>query len=225
MYAEDKRSLLIVLQGRDAAGKDGTIRHVLSVMNPQGCTVTSFKVPSGCRGRARFPVALSRGRAQHADRWPSSIVRTTKMCWSCACTIWSPRKSGRDATRISTPSRNCCYDNHTQILKFFLHIDREEQLERFQKRIDDPAKHWKISDADYSERAYWDEYTAAFEDALEKCSTKHAPWFVIPSNHKWFRNLAIAQIVVDTLKDMNMQFPEPAVDMQEIRRKYHEAAE
>jgi polyphosphate kinase 2 (PPK2 family) len=116
------------------------------------------------------------------------------------------------------------YDNHTQVLKFYLHIDRAEQLERFGKRIEDATKQWKISDADYSERAYWDDYTRAFEDALEKCSTKHAPWFVIPSNHKWFRNLAIAQIVVDTLKDMNMQFPEPTVDMQEIRAKYHAAS-
>jgi polyphosphate kinase 2 (PPK2 family) len=117
------------------------------------------------------------------------------------------------------------HDHQTQIVKFFLHIDREEQLERFRKRLEDPSKNWKISESDYSEREVWDDYTAAFEEAMEKCSTKHAPWFVIPSNRKWFRNLAIAQILVDTLKDMDMRLPEPSVDMNEIRKKYHAAAE
>ena len=97
-------------------------------------------------------------------------------------------------------------------------------MERFKKRIDDPTKHWKISDADYAERPYWDAYTEAFEDVLSKCSTQHAPWFVIPANRKWFRNLAISQIVVDTMKDMKMQFPEPSVTMDEILQKYHQAA-
>lgn len=113
------------------------------------------------------------------------------------------------------------FENGTHILKFYLHIDADEQLARFKQRIDDPTRHWKISDADYSERAYWDAYTDAFEAALSKCSTHHAPWFVIPSNHKWFRNLAISQIVVDTLEALDMKFPEPSVDIAEIKKKYH----
>ena len=95
------------------------------------------------------------------------------------------------------------------------------ELERFKKRIDDPARHWKISDGDYAERPYWDAYTAAFEDALGKCSSEHAPWFIIPSNHKWFRNLAISRIVAEVLESLKMKFPEPTVDIEEIRQKYH----
>jgi PPK2 family polyphosphate:nucleotide phosphotransferase len=113
-------------------------------------------------------------------------------------------------------------DNGTHILKFYLHIDPEEQLERFKQRILDPARHWKISDGDYAERPYWDAYTEAFEDALSKTSTKHAPWFVIPSNHKWFRNLAISRIVAETLESLDMQFPEPTVDIEAIKKKYHD---
>ena len=114
-------------------------------------------------------------------------------------------------------------DNGTTILKFFLHIDRDEQLERFRKRIDNPKKNWKISDADYSERPFWDEYTRAFEAALSRCSTGHAPWFVIPANRKWLRNLAIAEIVVDAMQRLDMTYPEPSMDIEEIRRLYHEA--
>jgi len=115
------------------------------------------------------------------------------------------------------------YDNGTHILKFYLHIDKKEQLQRFKQRIDDPARHWKISEGDYAERPFWDAYTDAFEALLCKCSTAHAPWFVIPSNHKWFRNLAISKIVVETLEKLDMQFPAPTVSMDEIKRKYHQA--
>jgi len=103
--------------------------------------------------------------------------------------------------------------------------DSEEQLERFKTRIVDPARHWKISDGDYAECPFWNAYTKAFEDALSKCSTKHAPWFVIPSNHKWFRNLAISRIVTETMQSLRMQFPEPAVDITEIKKKYHAIVE
>jgi len=116
-------------------------------------------------------------------------------------------------------------DNGTLVLKFYLHIDREEQLERFKKRIDNPKKNWKISGADYSERPYWGSYTKAFEDAISKCSTDNAPWFVIPANRKWFRNLVIADIVVDAMESLEMKYPEPEVDMEEIRKMYHEAEE
>jgi hypothetical protein len=112
-------------------------------------------------------------------------------------------------------------DNGTHILKFYLHIDPEEQLARFKQRIDDPARHWKISYGDYAERPFWDAYTQAFEDALSKTSTEHAPWFIIPSNHKWFRNLAISRIVAETLESLNMKFPDPTVDIDEIKQKYH----
>jgi len=117
------------------------------------------------------------------------------------------------------------FESQTRILKFFLHISKEEQLSRFEQRLDDPARNWKISESDYSERELWDDYVAAFEDALSATSTHHAPWYVIPSNHKWFRNLAVSQIVADTMEDLGMSFPKPTVDLADIRRKYHAAVE
>ena len=115
-------------------------------------------------------------------------------------------------------------DSGVTLLKFFLYITPEEQLERFRQRLDDPARQWKISDSDYKERAFWDQYIAAYEDMLEKCSTKHAPWYVIPSNHKWFRNLSVSNIIEKTLDDMNLKLPAPTVNLDEIRREYHAAA-
>jgi PPK2 family polyphosphate:nucleotide phosphotransferase len=220
MYAEGKRSLLICLQGRDAAGKDGTINHVLGAMNPQGCTVTGFKVPSKeeaahdflwryhQRTPAKGQVAIF-NRSQYED---VLVVRVHDMVPK---QVWSARYAQiNDFEKILA-------DNGTHILKFYLHIDPEEQLERFRQRILDPVRHWKISDGDYAERPYWDAYTEAFEDALSKTSTEHAPWFVIPSNHKWFRNLAVSRIVAETLESLNMKFPEPTVDIDAIKHKYH----
>jgi len=116
------------------------------------------------------------------------------------------------------------HGNGTRILKFYLHISPQEQLERFERRLDDPMRHWKISDGDYSERKLWPDYMKAYEDAIEKTSTKHAPWYVIPSNHKWFRDLAISEILADTLEDMDLKLPPAKVDIADIRHKYHVAA-
>jgi polyphosphate kinase 2 (PPK2 family) len=116
------------------------------------------------------------------------------------------------------------HDNGTRIIKFYLHISPEEQLERFAQRLDDPMRRWKISEADYSERKLWPDYMKAYEEALERTSTKRAPWFVIPSNHKWFRNLAISEILADTMDDMDLKLPPAEVDIAEIDRKYHAAA-
>ena len=222
MYAEDKRSLLVVLQGRDAAGKDGTIRRVFGPMNPQGCRVTSFKVPSSIEAAHDFlwrcHIAVpKRGMVGIFNRSHYEDVLVVRVHDLVPKKIWSKRYDHINAFE------KLLADNGTLILKFYLHIDREEQLERFKKRIDNPKKNWKISDADYSERPYWDEYTRAFEDVISKCSTKHAPWFVIPANRKWARNLVIADIVADAMEGLGMRYPEPEVDMEEIRRKYHEA--
>ena len=116
-------------------------------------------------------------------------------------------------------------DHDTHILKFYLHISKDEQLKRFADRLDDASKQWKISEADYKERRFWDDYVLAFEDALSRCSTEHAPWFIIPANHKWFRNLAVARIVVEDLETLNMKYPKPGVDIEHIRREYHTAKE
>jgi PPK2 family polyphosphate:nucleotide phosphotransferase len=224
MYAEDKRSLLVVLQGRDAAGKDGTIRHVFGPVNPQGCQVTSFKLPSRLEAAHDFLwrchlAAPERGRMAIFNRSHYEDVLVVRVHDLVPKSVWSKRYDQINAfEKLLT-------DNGTTILKFYLHIDPDEQLARFRKRIDNPKKNWKISDADYSERPYWESYTRAFEDALSKCSTAHAPWFVIPADRKWLRNLMIAEIVVKTMEGMKMRYPEPSVDMDEIRTMYHEAEE
>jgi PPK2 family polyphosphate:nucleotide phosphotransferase len=223
MYAEDRHSLLIVLQGRDAAGKDGTIRKVFGPMNPQGCRVTSFKVPTELELAHDFlwrchREVPRRGRVGIFNRSHYEDVLVVRVHDLVPKRVWSKRYDHINAfERLLT-------DSGTTVLKFFLHIDREEQLERFRKRIDNPKKNWKISDSDYSERLYWDDYTKAYEAALNACSTRHAPWFVVPANRKWVRNLVIAEIVVDALEKLAMRFPEPSVDMDEIRVRYHEAA-
>jgi PPK2 family polyphosphate:nucleotide phosphotransferase len=222
LYAEGNHSLLIILQGPDAAGKDGVIRHVLASMNPQGCRVVGFKQPSAEESAHDFLWRIEQqtpkkgevvvfNRSQYED---VLIVRVHDLVPK---SIWSGRYS-----KINDFERNLAA-NGTHILKFFLHISKEEQLDRFKDRLDDPARQWKISEGDYSEREYWNAYDAAYEDVLEKCSTEAAPWFVIPSNHKWFRNLAISKIIVETMENLGIEVPEPSVDLDEIRRKYHEA--
>lgn len=220
MYAEHKRSLLICLQGRDAAGKDGTINHVLGAMNPQGCTVTGFKQPSKAEAEHDFlwrchKVTPRRGHVAIFNRSHYEDVLIQRVHKLVPKKVWSGRYEHiNNFEKLLT-------DNGTTVLKFYLHIDQDEQLERFKKRIDDPARHWKISNSDYSEAHYWGDYTKAFETVLKKCSSDYAPWFVIPANHKWFRNLAVSQIVVRALESMKMDFPEPSVDIEQIREKYH----
>ena len=224
MYAEGKRSLLICLQGRDAAGKDGTINHVLGAMNPQGCTVTGFKVPSKEEAAHDFlwryhQATPAQGHVAIFNRSHYEDVLVVRVHNLVPKKVWSQRYD-----HINNFEK-LLHDNGTHILKFYLHIDPQEQLERFKQRIVDPARHWKISDGDYAERPFWDDYSAAFEDALSNCSTEYAPWFVIPSNHKWFRNLAISRIVAETLESLDMKFPEPTVDIGQIKQKYHEIVE
>ncbi|MFV0437918.1 MAG: polyphosphate kinase 2 family protein [Desulfopila sp.] len=221
MYAEGKRSLLICLQGRDAAGKDGTINHVLGAMNPQGCAVHGFKVPSKEEAAHdflwRYHLAVpQKGQVVIFNRSHYEDVLVQRVHNMVPEEVWSKRYRA-----INDFEKMLC-ENGTHILKFYLHIDPIEQLARFRQRIEDPARHWKISDGDYAERPFWDDYTAAFEDALGKCSTRHAPWFIIPANHKWFRNLAISQIVAKTMESLQMKFPEPTVDINEIKKKYHQ---
>ena len=220
MYAEGEKSLLICLQGRDAAGKDGTINHVLTAMNPQGCTVTGFKVPSKEEAAHDFlwryhQATPEKGHVAIFNRSHYEDVLIQRVHDMVPKSVWSKRYE-----HINNFEKLLA-DNGTHILKFYLHIDAEEQLERFKMRITDPARHWKISDGDYAERPYWDAYTDAFEAALSKCSTEHAPWFVIPANHKWFRNLAISQIIAEKLESLGMKFPAPSVDIDEIKKKYH----
>lgn len=224
LYAENKHSLLIILQAMDAGGKDGTINHVFSSMNPQGTRVYSFKVPSAEEASHDFlwrihQAVPHRGQVAIFNRSHYEDVLVSRVHGFVPKKVWSKRYD-----LINDFEKNLVASG-THILKFYLHISEDEQLERFKQRIDDPARHWKISESDYQERDYWDDYSKAFEDALSKCSTEHAPWFIIPANRKWFRNLAVSQIVAETLEALKMQFPKPTVDITEITKNYHREKE
>jgi PPK2 family polyphosphate:nucleotide phosphotransferase len=223
LYAERKHALLVVLQGIDAAGKDGTVWHVMTAMNPQGTTVTGFKQPTEAERAHDFlwrvhAHAPGRGQVAIFNRSHYEDVLVARVHDLVPKAVWSKRYGQINAFE------QLLADNGTTIVKFFLYISPDEQLARFKQRLDDPARQWKISDADYAERSFWDAYVKAYEAMLRRCSTGHAPWYVIPSNHKWFRNLAVSRILADTLDDMKMKMPKPTVDLGAVRRAYHAAA-
>lgn len=223
LYAENKQSLLIVLQGLDAAGKDGTIKHVLGMMNPQGCTVTSFKEPTALELRHDFlwrihSHAPARGEVAVFNRSHYEDVLVTRVHQLCPKTQINLRYG-----QINQFESLLATQNNTRIIKFFLHISPEEQLTRFAARLDDPAKNWKISTSDYTERQYWPAYQAAYAAALKKTSTAAAPWYIIPADNKWYRNYAVASIVLETLEAMAPQLPKPSVNLVQIRKEFHHA--
>jgi PPK2 family polyphosphate:nucleotide phosphotransferase len=222
LYAENKRSLLICLQAPDAGGKDGVIRDVITSMNPAGCRVVSFKQPTAEELAHDFlwrieRQAPKRGETVVFNRSQYEDVLIVRVHDLAPKRVWSKRYK-----EINDFEKRLFDENRTHLLKFFLHISKEEQLKRFKRRLEDPTRQWKISEADYTEREYWNDYQAAYEDALSKCSTEYAPWFVIPSNHKWYRNMVVARIIVETLEKLHVQWPKPTVNLAEIRRKYHE---
>jgi PPK2 family polyphosphate:nucleotide phosphotransferase len=219
-YADVRYSLLICLQGMDTAGKDGTIDHILGAMNPQGCSVVGFKQPTPQELSHDFlwrihPHAPARGKVAIFNRSHYEDVLVVRVHDLVPKAVWSLRYD-----RINDFEKGLVEEN-TRILKFYLHLSKKEQLSRFKERLDLPAKQWKISEADYKEREFWSDYIAAYENVLSRCSTHDAPWFIIPSDHKWFRNLAIARIVVEHLEELDLKFPKPSVDLEHIRREYH----
>jgi PPK2 family polyphosphate:nucleotide phosphotransferase len=212
LWAEAKQRVLIVLQGIDAAGKDGTVRHVMTAFNPMGCIVTSWKAPTPVelahdylwRIHQRTP---GKGEISIFNRSHYEDVLVVRVHDLVPKDVWSKRYD-----QINDFERLLVAEG-TTILKFFLWIDRDEQKERFQARLDDPDKRWKFRLRDLEERKLWDEYVAAYEAMLERCSTEIAPWYVIPSNRKWFRNLAVADIVADALDDLKMEYPPSPDDL------------
>lgn len=221
MYAEHRHSLLIIFQGLDAAGKDGVIRHVMTGMNPQGCAVTGFKQPTSEEVDHEFLWRVhghcpGKGAVAIFNRSDYEDVLITKVHGKI-----SEKECQRRFRLINDFERLLTNENETKILKFFLHISKGEQLDRFGDRLKDPARRWKISEGDYKERDYWRGYMKAYEHLLGQTSTECAPWFIIPSNHKWFRNLAVSQIIANTLEDLKMQLPKATVNIAQIRRKYH----
>ncbi|TVP46945.1 MAG: polyphosphate kinase 2 family protein [Gemmatimonadales bacterium] len=216
LYAEGKHRVLMVLQATDTGGKDGVIRHVFRTVNPQGVKVASFKAPSSrelghdylwrihqetpARGEIRIF-----NRSHYED---VLIVRVRNLV---------PEETWERRYQHINDFERMLADEGTTIVKFYLHISKEEQAARLQSRLDDPAKHWKFSPDDLEERKHWDAYREAFEAMLSRTSTPWAPWYAVPSNSKWYRNLVIARVMVDTLEGLDMQFPEPDFDPSEIR--------
>jgi PPK2 family polyphosphate:nucleotide phosphotransferase len=224
LWADATKSLLVVLQAVDAGGKDGVIRHLFTGMNPQGTSVFGFKQPSRSEAAHDFLWrahlhAPGKGEVVIFNRSHYEDVLVVRVHKLVPKADWSRRYE-----RINEFEKLLA-QNGTRILKFFLHISPEEQLARFKQRLDDPARRWKISESDYTERQQWNRYVDAFEDAMERTSTEHAPWYVIPADQKWFRDLAISQILADAMEEMNLKTPPPQMDLAEIRRKYHAAAE
>ena len=207
LYAEHRRSLLVVFQAIDTGGKDGAIRAVFEGVNPQGCRVWSFKVPSAEERDHDFlwryhHEVPGRGMIGVFNRSHYEDVLVVRVKGLEPEAVWRPRYDLiNDFERMLTLSG-------VTVLKFFLHISKAEQKERLEARIADPQKHWKFDPADLVEREAWDAYQAAFTDAIGRCSTPHAPWHVVPANRKWFRNLVIARTIANTLEAMDPRFPD-----------------
>jgi len=216
LYAEGKQSLLLVLQARDAGGKDGTVEHVFGGLNPQGVMVHSFKVPTSEELRHDFlwrihAQAPAAGMIAVFNRSHYEDVLVTRVHGLIDKKEAEARYGHIRAFEELLASRG------TRVVKVYLHISEDEQKERLQARLDDPEKRWKFNVGDLKERALWDDYTRAYQDALNATSTKAAPWYVIPADHKWFRNDLITRLLLETLEEMDPQFPEPDFDPETVR--------
>ncbi len=215
LYAERKHSLLIVLQAMDTGGKDGTIRGVFQGVNPQGCQVWSFKAPSSEELEHDFLwryhiKAPPRGMITIFNRSHYEDVLIVRVKNIVGEDVWRHRYA------MINEFEHMLTLNNTTVLKFFLYISEDEQKRRLESRLEDPTKHWKFSSNDLKERTYWEQYHVAFEDAINHCSTPYAPWYVVPANKKWYRNLVIARTIADTLEAMNPQFPEAEAGLDQI---------
>jgi len=215
LYAEHKHALLIILQAMDAGGKDGTIRHVMRGVNPQGVRVTSFKAPTAEELDHDFLWRIhqhtpGRGEIGIFNRSHYEDVLVVRVNELVPENVWQARYDHINAfERLLT-------DSGVTILKFFLHISKDEQKERFEDRLNEPDKHWKFSRGDLAVREQWDHYMAAYEDALTYCNTEWAPWHIVPANKKWYRNLVISNTIIRALEALDMRYPDPEPDLDQI---------
>jgi len=215
LYAEGHWAVLAILQGIDTSGKDGVIKHVLSGVNPQGCEVHSFKAPSAeelqhdflWRVAQRLPASGRIGIFNRSHYEDIIEVRVHKII---------PRSVWYQRYRQINEFEQYLSENNIKIIKLFLHISKDEQNKRLEDRLKDPKKRWKIDEKDIQKRKYWDEYLKAHEDIINKCNASWAPWYIIPSNIKWFRNILAATILVHILESMNLSFPKPKVDISKM---------
>ena len=218
LFAENRRAVLVVLQGMDAAGKDGVVRHVMAGLNPQGCRVTSFKVPSALEKQHDFLWRIHQavppaGEIGVFNRSHYEDVLVARVRALVPPAVWKSRYEMINAFE------RYLSDNGVTIVKIYLHISRKEQVQRLRDRLDDPDRNWKFTPADIEERRFWDDYQQAYADMLGRCSTPCAPWYVIPSDRKWYRNWAVAEILHATMKNMDLRFPPPLHDARELRRR------
>lgn len=215
-YANGSKALLVVFQAMDAGGKDGAIEHVFSGVNPQGCSVTSFKQPTPLEQRHDFLWRIhlacpEKGMIGIFNRSQYESVLVERVKNLVPKEVWSKRYDTINSFE------EMLSDEGTVILKFFLHISKDEQKKRFQDRLDDPEKNWKFNPGDLVDRKLWDQYQEAYEDAIHKCSTAAAPWFIVPSDRKWFRNWVISDTIVRTLKSLDLKYPKPAEGLEKIK--------
>ena len=229
LYAQDTYALLVIFQSMDAAGKDGTIRHVMGGLNPQGCQVFSFKAPSAeerdhdhlWRSVKALP---ERGRIGIHNRSYYEEVLVVRVHPEILQAQQLPPAGKRDSVwkrrfREINNLERYLVDNGIVVLKFFLHVSKAEQKRRFLARIEEPRKNWKFAMGDVRERAHWDEYMRAYEDAFTHTSTAHAPWYIIPADHKWFMRLAVAAIMYRTMRELDLQYPAVSPDkLTELRQ-------
>ncbi|MEZ5102319.1 MAG: polyphosphate kinase 2 family protein [Thermoleophilia bacterium] len=212
LWAESTRAVLVVLQGMDAAGKDGTIRRIFTGLNPQGCRVASFKAPTPTeldhdylwRVHAVCPARGEIGIFNRSHYEDVAVVRVHELV---------PEATWRRRFRHIREFERTLAEEGTAIVKIFLHISKEEQRERLQARLDDPEKRWKFRLGDLDDRKRWDDYQAAYEEAISETSTEWAPWHVVPADRKWVRDVVVSHLLVDTLKGLDPRLPEPAEDL------------
>ncbi len=215
LWAEDEHKLLIVLQALDSGGKDGTIRRVFGGVNPQGVRVTGFKAPTDEELAHDY---LWRVHQHTPGNGEIAVFNRSHYEDVLIVRVLGLVPEGRWQRRYQhiVDFERLLADEGTTILKFYLHISKAEQKERFQERLDDPTKNWKFKSGDLEHRARWDDYMAAFEEVFHRTSTEHAPWYVVPADRKWYRNIVIARTIVETLEGFDMQYPEPEMDLGNI---------
>jgi PPK2 family polyphosphate:nucleotide phosphotransferase len=216
LTADARHAVLIVLQGMDTAGKDGTIRHIFTGVNPQACNVTPFKVPTPLEQKHDFLWRAHRAVPQLGTIGIFNRSHYEDVLVTRVHKVVSEKVVELRFRQIVDFERTLA-ENNVTILKFFLHISREEQTRRLEERLADRDKHWKLSESDFLERHNWPRYVKAYQDAIARTSRKHAPWFIIPSDHKWYRNVAISEILVKAIGRLKMKYPEPSFDPSKIK--------
>jgi PPK2 family polyphosphate:nucleotide phosphotransferase len=218
LWAEQKRAVLIDLQGMDTSGKDGTVKHVMTGLNPAGVDVHSFKAPTPQEKRHNFL-----WRFKQVLPGPGTIGIFNRTYYEDVL-IARVKKLVTDDTIENRYGEINHFEEELMrseivVLKFFLHISYDEQRRRLMSRLEDPDKHWKFSENDINERAFWDDYMSAYDAALTRCDTPVAPWYIVPANNKWYRDWAVAQILIETLEDMNPQYPRPKLDVKALEKR------